>query len=405
MPKKTPTNILINQVNVRPVNRTNIDIQKWRAALKTAESMSKNRQQLYDVYEEIMLDAHLKSITEKRINAVVNLEIKFFDKNNQENEELTKIISTSYFETLLKEIAKAKLWGISLMEIDWSNKEGYLNKTYTIDRKHVKPEFGIVALNPGDMQGVDYVEHPFAIFAGDADFGLLLQACPLVIFKRNNISDWADFNELFGKPYPQGSYTNTDTADLLTQAFEKAGFGAYMVAPEDAKIILHQGNTGTSNENYKALREAMNEELSILILGQTLTSTVGATGSYAASKTHSDVEESIHTTDREFVMRVLNESLIPVLIRSGFKADGSFQFVYGDDVNLTERILIDTQLSAIVPIDDDYFYETYNIPKPTGNSTAIVKEPKAKTDIKSEKLKFKDKFQRIFFQKRAVLKF
>lgn len=418
MAKKTPENILINQVNVRPINRSNIDIQKWRQALKAAESMSHNRQLLYDIYEEIMLDAHLKSITEKRINAIVNLELKFFDDNNQENEEITKLVETSYFELLLKEIVKAKLWGITLAEVDWNPSEGNQNKTYNVNRKHVKPEFGIVAVNSGDTVGIDYTEHPFAIFAGDGDFGLLLQACPMVIFKRNNVSDWADFNELFGKPYPQGKYTNPDTADLLTKAFEGAGFDSYMVAPDDADIILHQSSSGTGTSDLFAnLRSAMNEELSILILGQNLTSMAGDTGSYAAAKKHGEVEESIHTTDREFVIRILNEKLIPVLNNSGFNVKGKFQFVYSDDVPLKDRILIDTQLASLVPIDDDYFYETYDLPKPSGTNAktkettpppqeAVGKkgDDKSASQESGKKLSFNN-LRRFFFPKRAVLNF
>lgn len=377
MAKKSENkNLIINQVNVKPVYREALDIKKYRNAHKSAEGMSKNRKQLYDIYDDVLIDDHLVSIIGKRINAITNLELKFFDKNNKEVEEMDKVINSTYFEDMLREIINAKFWGFSLLEIDWSTKEGYKNKTYNIDRRHVKPEIGQVVPNPSDNEGVDFEEHPFALFAGGTGYGTLLSACPLVIYKRNNVVDWSDFNEVFGKPYPQGKYTNDETRELLTEAFTKAGFGAFIVAPADADIIMQQGNSGTSNENFKSFREAMNQALSILVLGQNLSTSIDK-GSLAAAKEHSDVEDSIHTADREFVIKILNEKLVPILQRLGFVADGSFDFIYMDEMPLTERILIDAQVAAIVPVDDDYFYETYNIPKPTGTVTSRSAQAKA----------------------------
>jgi phage gp29-like protein len=407
--KKGSTDLIINQVNVRPVNRRNIDIQKWRLAIQSAESLSFNRKQLYDIYAEILLDAHLRSITEKRVNAICNLQLRFFDEQNKEVDEIEMLIETSFFEQLLQEIVKAKIYGFTLLELDWQVSPDYKNKTYSIPREHVKPELGIVVANSGDTTGFDYTEHPFVIFAGSkTDLGLLNQASPLVIYKRNNVSDWADYNELFGKPYPQGSYSNDDTADLLTQAFEKAGFDAYMVAPEDAKITLHTSGSGSSNDNFKSLREAMNEELSILILGQNLTTKVSGDGSYAATSAHGEVEESIHTTDREFTLKVLNEQLIPILNNIGYKANGHFDFVYTDDISIDKRIDIDTKVAGLVPIDDSYFYETYGIPAPT-QKKAVEKQDKTEK-VNNPKLEHTNKLSilnlfKSFFQQRAVLKF
>jgi phage gp29-like protein len=400
MAKKTKQNILISQVNVKPVNRESLDIQKWRSAHKTAESTSKNRKQLYEIFDEILLDAHLSSVIEKRQNSITNLQLKFFDKNNKDVEEMDAIINTTYFEEMLKELINAKFWGFSLLELDWSPVEGYQNKTYLIDRRHVKPEMGVVVPNPSDATGIDYLEHPFALFAGGTGLGVLLKACPMVIYKRNNTGDWGDYNELFGKPYPQGKYANDDTRLLLTEAFEKAGFDAYMVAPNDAEITLHMPNGGSSNGNFKDLRDAMNEELSILILGQNLTSKVTG-GSFAASQTHMEVEESIHTADREFVVKHLNEKLVPILQRLGYKADGSFQFVYMDEVSLIDRIEIDSKVANMVPVADDYFYETYNIPKPTGKSTKQSKS----TDEKLSIDKPESFLTRLFFKKKKVSPF
>lgn len=364
---KTDKDVFVNYVNVRPINRRSLDIQAWRNAIKAAEAYMRNRVKLLDIYEEVLLDGHLKSLVEKRINAITNIQLRFFDNNQKEDNEINNIINKSYFEKLLQEIIKAKLYGYTLCELDWSTEEGYKNTTHSIDRRHVRKEEGIVVKMPFDSEGVSFTDHPFALFVDTKNHGLLAQAAQYVIYKRNNNADWAEYNEIYGKPYAQGKYNNPDTADLLTEAFEKAGFDAYMVAPDDAEITLHSPSSQSSTTVFKDFRDVINEELSILILGQNLTSKVSE-GSYAAGKMHHEVEQSIHDTDREFVIRILNEKLIPVLQNLGYKADGEFKFIDTDDIPLKDRIMIDMQVANLVPVDDDYFYETYNIPRPQ-NST------------------------------------
>lgn len=402
MAKKTD-NIIIRNVKVRPVNRINYDIQKWRNALKYAESENKTRYTLYDIYEEILLDGHLSSLITKRMNALTNIEMKFFDRTGKEVDEINQLINSFMFEKLLTEILLSKFWGFSLLQINLVNKN-----IDSIDRRYVKPEFNIVTQNGFETAGINYADYPDVLFAGDGDYGLLLKACPYVIFNRNNTSDWAEYNEIFQRPYAKGQYDNDDTEKILYEAFEKAGFHSYMVAPSDAKIeLITAANSGSGSQSYEVFKNAMNEALSILILGQNLTTTVKE-GSLAASQTHADVETGFHNADREFVIKTLNERFIPILQHFGYNADGEFKIIYTDELPLEKRILIDAQLANIIPIDDEYFYETYNIPKAKVKKEKEEEEEEKETEDKkltATKSTFFEKIGKLFFQKRAVLKF
>jgi hypothetical protein len=412
--KKQKPDIFINTINVRPPARKALDILAWRNAIRAAESLTRNRTQLLDIYEDIMLDGHLESIVGKRIDAVTNLELKFFKADNTPDDEINALINKTCFEKLLRAIIKAKFYGYTLIELDWRATPEYINQTHDIDRRHVKPEMGIVVKNPTDTTGVDYTQHPFALFVQYDGLGILAKAAQYVIYKRNNTADWAEYNEVFGKPYPQGKYKHETSEKLLSDAFDKAGFDRYMVAPDDAEITLHTPFSASGSTDFSSFREAMNEELSILILGQNLTTKVGGGGSYAAARTHGEVEENKHISDREFTAKVLNELLVPMLQRAGYKADGAFSFIYGDVLKLTERIQVDTALAGLVPIPDDYFYTTYGVPMPDKadkkKKTELSRRPAMGATpqnwfIKMLAERSRSLAARFFFRKSNVMKF
>ena len=70
--------IIINELNIRSVDRSRKDISTWRGALLSAESVYyPNRSRLYDLYEDVILDGHLSGVIAKRIDAVLNKELSF----------------------------------------------------------------------------------------------------------------------------------------------------------------------------------------------------------------------------------------------------------------------------------------------------------------------------------------
>ncbi len=360
-------NVIVNTINVRPIRRGSLDIQEWRNALKAAEGYVKNRQRLYNLYHDIMLDGHLKSIIDKRVRAITNTTLRYIDQDGQEVEELKNVMQTGAFERILQEIVLSKLWGYSLLEIDWNDPDH--PEAYLIDRRHVKPENGQVVAEPSMQEGIGYNDEPYINFivrAGQTDsLGLLLQAAQYVIYKRGGISDWAEYAQIFGIPTRIAKYTDPANKEILEQAFENMGPAGYMVVPDETELetVTTQGQDGSNL--YKEFRKAMNEELSVLILGQSMTTTEASSSGYAQSQTHSDVEEEIHKDDRAFVLRVLNTEVKRVLATFGYNIEnGRFAFADEDSIPITDRIKIDMQIAQRTPISDDYFYEKYGIPKP-----------------------------------------
>ena len=386
-PKNVPTaSVVVNNVAVRPTVRETQDIQKWRTALQSAEGYHQQRKRLYDLYDEILLDGFLRSLIDKRTAAITN-ERLVFTKDGKVIEDVTGLADQTFFATLLREILNARFYGHSLLQMDWaapSSKNP--SETILIPRRNVKPRLGIVTAEPHDVSGAEYRLPPFSDYVleiGDReDLGLLLQACPYVIYKRGNFGDWAEFAEVFGMPFRWATYNNEQSRQLIEEALDKAGSAGYVVAPEDAKLqFLNATSGGQNSDIFSKLRDALNEELSITILGNTMTTTEAKSSGYAQSLTHQKGQNELHKDDRKFVLRVLNEKLTPFLARLGYAVEGGkWSFEDEDSMTMMEKLNIALAVSKEVPVGKSYWYETFKIPVPKADDLPDPKPEPPVTD-------------------------
>ncbi|MBL4828458.1 MAG: hypothetical protein JKY55_00975 [Aliivibrio sp.] len=132
---KTPDGIFIQNLVLKPNKRSSQDIASWRTALKSAEADNPRRTNLYDLYEDILLDGTLFSVVEKRIESITNSQLVFKDGNQKTITEIQDLVSKSWFESTLIDILGAKFWGHSLMEFSFGEKI----TQELISRKHVEP--------------------------------------------------------------------------------------------------------------------------------------------------------------------------------------------------------------------------------------------------------------------------
>lgn len=366
----TAKKTLVSKIEIREVIRDSKDIRSWRNALMYAEQIvNPNRQPLYDLYHDILLDAHLASLINKRINAVVNHPIKLVTLRG-EVEHITEMVHTENFIYILQELLLAKFWGYTLLEMDFKSDENSIAASL-IDRRHVKPEKNLVCRYPQEMEGIRYDKPPYDKYVLSAgrpnDLGLLLKAAPLVLYKRGVLADWAQFAEIFGMPFRKGKYDGYDDSARrkLEDAIKNAGSAAWAIIPEGTDIEFVPNNSNGSAQLYDDLRKACNNELSVLVLGQTLTTDQGERGARSLGEVHYQVQEMMHSEDRIFILNLLNEKLLPLLEHHGYDTRGG-QFVFDEIETLDTKtsLEIDMMLAQQVPIDDDYFYDKYNIPKP-----------------------------------------
>lgn len=361
-------------VVLTPPRRFGIDISDYTTAIKSAENVENpSRVRLFDLYADIIMDTHLSSVIDKRINAVLCTEIEFTRADGTTDDAITEQIRSPWFSRFVRDILEAQFWGFTLCQFF---RDGEWIDYNLIPRKHVCPLRQIIKRNQADTEGPAWDEYPGLIFIGRPDdLGLLAKAAPWVIYKRNTTGDWSQFSEVFGMPIQEYTYDSNDD-DSRQRAINdarNAGSLAVFVHGEDTSLnLLEAGNKTGSADVYERLIERCNSEISKLILGNTLTTEASDTGTQALGTVHKRVEDTIAAADRQYVLDVLNYDMTEIFAELGFNLSGGrFSFPERKVLDDTTKTNILVQLKQVfgLPIDDDYLYEEFGIKKPENYDT------------------------------------
>ena len=361
----THKNIIVNELNIRSADRSRKDIATWRGALSGAESVYyPNRSRLYDLYEDVILDGHLSGVIAKRIDAVLNKEL-YFQADGKRIPAFDKLIQSLSFRQIMRAIMETQLWGISGIEFMPGRELCYEN----IPRKHIKPELGVISWEQTGTDGIPYAELDNIWVMGDEkDLGLLLKCAPYSLYKRGGLSDWAQYIELFGQPVRIIKYDSYDeqTKIELKRILDESGSSLSLMIPRQADFEIKDGKQTNCDGNLQlSFIKALNEEMSITILGNTETTTSSYSTGYAQSKVHLQQQYEITKSDIIYTAAMLNSpKFLAILQGYGYPVhDGSFVFTRDLDIDyLQSRIAIDREVAQKVSIPDSYWHDTYGIP-------------------------------------------
>ncbi len=352
--------------------RQNFDIQHWRTAIKQAENVQfPNRAPLYDIYHDIIIDAHLTSVIEQRENALFKDPIVFSLKG-KEHTAINDLIELPWFEDFVLEIWRSKLWGYSLLWTDIAGAQ--FNDFESLDRKHIIPKKHLFVKHQHDRDGIDFLQPPYSYYTVPVgtknDLGLLLKAVPWVLLKRGDISDWASFNEIFANPIRKGSYPlyNDDAKKELMEGLRDMGAFGTVIHPKDTDLEFLITNAAGSADAYNKLANICDMYLSKLLVGQTMTTDNGSSRSQA--DVHLEIAKQYTARDRRYVLNILNTKFLELLEMHGFNpAGGKFQYKTETDIKkLQDRFNIDKELSNKIEYPPEYFYDTYGVPIPKGGA-------------------------------------
>lgn len=380
---------------VRPPQRTPQDISKWRNAMRSADYG--RVAQLVELYDDLLIDPVLGNAVEKRIMAITNAEL-VFSKNNKNVPQIDDLIDTPEFEELLREILLSKFYPKTVIEFDFTN--GF--NAVSIDRRHFNTKDKIILKSLSDTEGIPYESNDFLLSLGkERDLGLFLKTAPYAIFKRNGMGDFAEYCELFGIDTLVGLYDPEDENGRveMEQAFAKRGGSGSMTMSKNNDVkTIGTKSTGTV-DIHERFANKCDEQILIAILGQTMTTKDGS--SYSQGAIHAQTEDDINKADRRFVQRILNTELLPRLAKRGYDvAGGWFHFAeQGENLSKLEQLTIAERVNAIVPIDENYWYETFGVPKP---SREQKQEPSNKEQEPSKKEQETSRDKTPFAQKVAA---
>lgn len=382
-----PTSILLHQLILRNIDRNAKDIAEWRLAHRMAEAViNPTRRRLFDLFEDVVLDGHLTGIWRKRVSCVVNKKL-YFSRDGKEDETFDTLINSKKFRQLRKKLMQLHSYGI--VGIDFI--PGAAFNWEEIPRKHIRPHLKKITIEQDGEKGFEYEGVPnwWVLENNDEPFGFLLKAAPYALFKKGNYSDWAQYVEIFGQPVIITKYDGYDekTRALLTTALEEAGSSLRLMLPKQAEFEMMDGKTSNGDGRLQeTFKNSLNNELSILVLGNTETSTNDNGGSFAKGKVHADQQLEITKDDLEEELMLLNDPFfLNVLKIYGYNTDNADGFRYEtevDDDELKAALDIDEKLDKLgVPLNHDYFYDKYHRPKPANYNEIIAKKEEQRKQI------------------------
>lgn len=330
------------------------------------------------IYKELLCDSHVFACTQSRKSGVLSLEwcINKLSDNDKNAEFIENLLKNLDINKLINDILDATQYGFQPLEIMWKK----YNNGYVLPERIIAKPPEWFCFDDNNILKFRTKENYYGEELPNKKF-LCPQVNPSynnpygertlsrvfwpVTFKKGGMKFWVIFTEKYGMPHLIGKHprgASKDETETLADSLEQMIQDAIAVIPDDSSVEIQEANKSSSSEIYEKLIDKMNAEISKAILGQTLTTEIGDTGSYAASNTHMQVRQDIIDSDKKLVEKTINQ-LITWIYEINFSNENIpvFQMYEEEDVDLTlaqrDKILSDTG----VKFNKEYFIKTYGL--------------------------------------------
>jgi phage gp29-like protein len=243
------------------------------------------------------------------------------------------------FDESLADLMDAVGKGFSVSEIIWELDRDYLvprslkkrpQKRFSFLSHDGPSERPLLLTDADPVYGIPLAPSKFIVhvYRAGADYpergGLLRTLSWIYLFKNYALKDWVSFCEVFGMPLRLGVYSpsaSKEDKDALMEAVTNMGSDAAGIISESTRIQFIEAAKSGSGGPYKDLVDVMNKEISKAVLGQTLTTEVGSSGSLAAGVVHDGVRMDIVRADSRSLARTINRDLVRPLTALNFGPD------------------------------------------------------------------------------------
>src|SRR6266581_3591614 len=135
-----------------------------------------------------------------------------------------------------------------------------------------------------------------------------------VLFKRKDISFWLIFADKFGSPTSIGRYpagTGQPEQEKLLNALRAIAQDAGIIVPIGTEIELLEAARAGSIDTYEKLARYMDEQISVAVLGETMTTGARAGGvGGGQANVHNEVRKEIAQADADLLSETLNKTLV-----------------------------------------------------------------------------------------------
>jgi hypothetical protein len=319
------------------------DVKQWKNAWTLSKSDDPKTFQLQLLFaNEILQDLILTSQMNNRINKSLATAFSLKQKKSGEadEEQTTKIKQSSAIRLVISEILMSEYLGYSMVEIHMiKNEQGEDELTLSvIPRENFVPSTGKFYFDYTEDKFIEYrkvAEYGTNLLEFDSnEIGLINKIVPHVLFKKFALSCWSELCEIFGIP-PRVLQTDTQNPAMLNRAkamMMDTGAAAWYIIDESEKIEWANG-VATNGDVFKQLIACENNEISMGISGAIISQDT-TNGNRSKDESARSVLQELVDSDLIRVEQLMNEKVIPALIRLGFiKGDLRFEFDATEDLS------------------------------------------------------------------------
>jgi phage gp29-like protein len=401
------------------------DILSWRFAVGEVEQpWYPQRIKLQQLFQDTVLNGHVDACMTKRKRLTLLKDFGFFI-GGKENEQLTKLFKTTWFEHFMGYVLDARAYGYSLISLGDIEKDKFPNLGI-IRRANVSPErlqiqhffYSITGLDFTDPNTVDdfgnkvadwtaWVTTPSESGNNKCGNGYLYKVGLYEIFLRNVLGYNGDFVELYSQPYRVGKTNKMegDERDELEKALRDMGSSGYaIIDPVDEIEFLETALGGTGYKGYESLEKRCEEKVSKIILGHA-SAIDKTTGQLGNSEEVKEAIKEVQQEDNKFFANYMNEVMIDKFRNLGFNIPFGTEFVFKNDAEKQEHIKAEndsnlqvanvakTMKEAGMKMDETYFVER------TGIKFTEIEEPKPTNIAPKFGTKVQDSLKKLYGKK------
>lgn len=327
------------------------DARDWQNAYEYAiDPKNPDRRDLLSIYSSLETDGHISSLVWANYSAIAQMPFNIHGANGEIDEKKTELFNADWFSNFISIALDSIYWGYSGVSFGdvIGNKFEYVK---SIPRKHILPESNGIVKSEGSHQQIDYSfdKAPlnnwgmliFPLFPADRyQLGLYNKLSKLYIYKRNILQFWAIYNEIYGAPFMLIK-TDSSVPHLVRSAMNvlkklKNTGGAVMDTNHEvefAKDSSSAGSSGGKDGTYHTLITWLNDEISKVLVGSTMTTDDGS--SLSQAQVHAQSTSARQRQISSWMQRVVNDMLIPRMIKLGFPLNEGDHFIFDNSEKLT----------------------------------------------------------------------
>jgi len=355
-------------VSVQPSLIAAAEVDEWKAAVKAARSQFlQDRSRLYDFYQDTVdFDAHVRGLIDKRVLSTVGRKLEYVI-NDEPDEKVAELIESPRFEELRRRLLTSRVfWGMGLFEVFRAPKNGRNWLGFSeIPIKHIDPYEKLVRVTQYSPSKDDrrFDNVPTALFVGEPNnYGLLLQLSLLSIWKRETMNDWAGYSQLAGTNFREVLIRGEADPLTIRKAAESVwNAGAGVQAHNDQYEIKTQNATSSSqNETFRDRTAYLDDQMTKLVLGQTMTTEDGSSRSQA--EVHERVQESIFDADAKSEVDFFNFYFYDIQALFDVPDGGTWRHKESNTLKMQLEIENDLKIKSLgFVFTQEYIAEKYDI--------------------------------------------